>query len=50
MEYDYAKFEKKWKLLELQITQTRHNLSILNRNMSKFKTQKLESIHDMCTK
>ena len=33
---------KEWKLLELQITQTRHHLSILNGNFFKFKISKNE--------
>ena len=37
-------------LLELQITQTRHPLSILQTNISKFKTHKKEKNHEMCTK
>ena len=42
---------KEWKLLELQITQTRHPFSILQKKMSKFKTPKNEkNIHEMCTK
>ena len=42
---------KEWKLLELQITQTRHHLSILQKNISKFKTPKNENKnHKMCTK
>ena len=42
---------KEWKLLEIQITQTRHPLSISDGNMSKFNTpQKFEIIFQMCTK
>ena len=33
---------KEWKLLELQITQTRHPLSILKKKMTKFKIPKNE--------
>ena len=42
---------KEWKLLELQIIQTRHHRSILIRKMFKFKTSKNEqNIREMCTK
>ena len=42
---------KECKLLELQITQTRHPLSILQKKMSKFKTHKNEKEnHEMYTK
>ena len=50
---------KEWKLLELQITQTRNHLSISNEKMSKFKTlinekkyswnvHKIEGAHLQC--
>ena len=44
-----------WKLLELQISQTRNHLSISNEKMSKFKTPppphpKWKNIHEMCIK
>ena len=42
---------KEWKLLELQITQTRHLQRISDDKMSKFNTrQKWENIYQMCTK
>ena len=43
---------KEWKFFELQITQTRHPLSILpKKNLLKFKTPKNDQeIHEMCTK
>ena len=46
----YAKFEyKERKLMELQIPQTRHHLSIFG--WKKFNTpQNRENIHEMCTK
>ena len=41
---------KEWKLLELQITQTRHPLRIFDGKMSKFNTHKNENIYQMSTK
>ena len=43
---------KEWKLLELQITQTRNHLSTSNEKMSKFKTSQKwkKNIREMCIK
>ena len=46
----YAKFEYKRILLKLQITQTRHSLSISDGKMPKFNTPQNEEKCEMCTK